>query len=157
MHLQRAEVINRAKGSASEVIIPMINTADVEARISQLQEQYAKEADANFEQERVLKAAVRLGNGSVFRALYRCDAIQKARVTHESKSDSYYRHLFTKTTDGFVTSKGRFVRPNVAYKVALKSGQITSSSYARSLKSLWGIKSKACGLNDVAFNECRTS
>ncbi|MGA2853247.1 MAG: hypothetical protein ABSE90_03820 [Verrucomicrobiota bacterium] len=107
--------------------------------------------------ERIIEAAVRLANGSVFSGLFHVDAVEKARIAHAKDFESRFCQLFARAKDGFITSKGQFIRPTDAYKIAVKYGQITHRSYARSVEALWGIKNKTRTLNAVAFSLCRVA
>jgi len=56
-----------------------------------------------------------------------------------------------------MTNRGRFVDRFEAYKIAVKSRQITARSYERAVKDLWGENVKSEGaLCSLAFNNVRT-
>lgn len=103
--------------------------------------------------EIVVQAAVRLANGAVFTGLLHGDALDKANAVYSGKSESYYRRLFARSRDGFVTNKGRFVGRRIAYKIAVQSRQLTPRLYSIAEKDVWGPNVEPDGkLGAMSFN-----
>ena len=162
MHLQQTKVVGWKKGGTNGsrrlFIIPFIDTAEAVAKVKRIQKKNSQDSNCCHGRERIISAAVRLANGSVFSGLFDADAVEKARIAHANQSaEPNFHQLFMRAKDGFITSKERFIRPSEAYRVAVKSGQITRRSYAHSVETLWGIKAKGGTLNAVAFNDCRVA
>jgi len=97
-----------------------------------------RESANQCSQEKIKSAAVRLANGHVYIGLTHGDALENAHKIYRDKSESYYRKLFQKTEDGFVTSKRRFVDRDEAYEIAVKGRQIKPQSYVEAVHDLWG-------------------
>jgi hypothetical protein len=144
-----------SKKSGQLFVTPFIYTDEVEAKNKRMRQSNAKNSRFNSGLERIVGAAVKLSNGSVFSGLFHVNAVEAARAAHANKSESCFYRLFAKAQDGFLTSTGQFVEPSDAYKIAVKSGQISPKSYAQSVKRLWGIQPILGKLNAVAFNDCR--
>jgi len=106
--------------------------------------------------ESITAAAAQLTNGSVFTGLYHGDALEKAKAAHALHSESYFNRLFAKSLDGFMTSKGRFVDPEEAYKIAVKSRQVTAKSHAQAVEDLWPEVKAERWLCSLSFNNVRS-
>ncbi len=107
--------------------------------------------------ERNVSAAIRLTNGSVYAGLAHGLARAKAEAAHKRTSESDFIKLFKEAADGFLTNKGRFVSRSEAYRIAVKSRQLTWASYSDAHRDLWGFRpAKGCGLTALPFNNART-
>lgn len=104
----------------------------------------------NPDEEHIKQAAVQLPDGRVFTGgthSFAYDEAEKAGV----KS-------FDGITDGFITSKGKFVDRDEAYKMANKAQQITPDSYEASETKHFGGPQELMvdpKLESVAFNDAR--
>jgi hypothetical protein len=96
------------------------------------------ESTAQYGLEKITSAAVKLTNGRVFTGLFHGDALAKARSIYTGTSEPYFSKLFGKSEDGFITSKGRFVDSDEAYRIAIKRCQIKPRCYVEAVHDLWG-------------------
>jgi hypothetical protein len=88
--------------------------------------------------EKIVSAAIKLSDGSVYAGPFHADALEKARVKHRFASKSVFYRLFNSSEDGFITDRQRFLNRVEAYDIAIKNRQISRNSYAQALKDLWG-------------------
>ncbi|SRR6266487_2794892 len=117
------------------------------------------EKGGKAERQRVVSAAVRLADGSIFTGAFHAKAEEEARHAFAGKSKAELERLFARSREGYLTSEGgRFVNFEQAYEIAVCCGQITSKTYAEAFRQLWGQPpEKAPGLEALAFNIARTS
>ena len=126
-------------------------------RRGRIQKDQPRESIEQCGLEKISSAAVRLTNGHVYTGLFHGDALEIARKVYANKSESYYGRLFGKSEDGFVTSKGKFVDREEAYKMAVKACQIKPKSYVEAVHDLWGHHVNPGGaLGALAFENART-
>jgi hypothetical protein len=102
--------------------------------------QFQPPADPN--KEHVVDAAVRMPTGEVFSGSFHGDAMKKAL-------DAGHLELDT-AKDGFVTSTGRFVDRNAAFKLANEAGQVTPESLQKR-----GVPAGFNKLESTTFQEAR--
>ncbi len=97
---------------------------------------------ADKSKEHVVDAAVRMPTGEVFSGPFHGDAMKKAL-------DAGHLELDT-AKDGFVTSNGRFVDRNEAFKLANEAGQVTPESLQKR-----GVPAGFNKLESTTFQEAR--
>ncbi len=96
-----------------------------------------------------VKAAIKTRNGKVFTGIVHAAAHEKAQMAGaKNTSDS---------ESGFVTSKGRFIDPDEAYKLATAAKLFDPKIYDKIIKESWGDEGFNDGLEAAAFEDAKAA